>query len=976
MARRTYPKEALQLGSQPPAAPANAFTNPLSQPYQPPTNQTTTQPTVPTFQPVATATPFYNPNAGAFSNPGVVPQNFNPGFVPTTTGPAPTVPITYATATPVTAPPALDPLPMVIPQAVSQTPIQTPLVPITSQPPVSSGPRHAPPPVAGAAPPISTPPPLGGIQGVSGAPGVPGNVPLTQPPPPAGTTAPAPSIGKRPIAYPETNKPAFGPTPTYGDSFSPTAATGARPVAQTQNVTGSAPEPNPAWAPDKRYVRTTLESWPATNELLDKTGLPWGISFHPLANTEIPVPVVNFGECNIVRCKVCRAYVNPYVTFVEGGKRWRCNLCYYLNDVPREYFSMVGNNGLRYDHNERLELNHSVVEFVASSEFMNRPPQPPVFFFLIDVSYTAVVSGMVRSVCNAIYQAIDKHLSTNKRTKIGFLTFDTALHYYNLRPSLSSPQMLVMPEIDNPVQLPTQDFLVNLSDSRHLVDKLLKDLLPNLFQQGQDNNSALGSALRGAFQVCSPQGGKIVLFQSVLPSVGVGKLPVRDTSTNDPTGRQLMQPGEQFYKNLALEFAKVQLSCDLFCFTPKYIDVATIGCLAKYTGGDINYYHLNQFSANEAARLQNDVYRNLTRNTGYEALMRVRCTAGLATDSHHGSFFLRAPDLFNLPTVDSDKAFTMKVKVSDAKALMSEKNLARDGKYYATIQAGLLYTTSQGERRIRIITKCCPITMQPSELFKSADQYAAVQLIANLALTKAFDEGIPKAIIAIKNACAHTLTQYSLTCAPGQGVNLPYELAAFPLYCLAVIKNAMFRSDVSIDERVSAIRRFETLSVNNAMLTVYPSLYNLSNLAPEAGVLTEPFVMPPQLELSVEKLNQQSVFLLDNGQAFYLWVGSQTPPDVLRNLFNIESLQQVDPSNSQLQLIRLENDLSQRVNNIVDRLRRGRSGYTWLYALKEKDPTERKFFSQLVQDRFPDSNSYREFVVELRNIVSQRSGGR
>jgi len=537
--------------------------------------------------------------------------------------------------------------------------------------------------------------------------------------------------------------------------------------------------------------------------------------------------------------------------------------------------------------------------------------------------------------------------------------------------------MLVIPEIDQPFSPHPDDLLVNLAESRHLVDKLLTELLPNLFQQGQENASALGPALRGAYSVMNAQGGKLLLFQSILPSLGVGKLPVRETTASDPTGRQLMQPGDQFYKNLALEFAKVQIGCDCFFFTPKYIDVATIGCLSKFTGGEVNYYHLNQFSTSEASRLQNDVYRTLTRTNGFEALMRVRCTVGLTLDSHHGSYFLRAQDLFNLPNVDSDKAFSMKVKISDAKAFLSDRNLARDGRHYATIQAGLLYTTSQGERRIRIVTKCCPISNQVSDLYRDVDQQAVANLVGNLAITKAFDEGIPKAIIAIKNACAHVLTQYANTSGPSQAagsVSLPHTLSSFPIYTLALIKNIMFRSDALIDERLAAIRRFETLPVDYAMLSIYPSLYNISNLAPEAGQLVEPFVMPPTLELSIEKLDQRSVFLLDNGQSFYLWVGSLTDPSILNALFNINSLAEVDQSNSQLQLIRLENDLSQRVNNIVDRLRRGRSGYTWLYAFKEKDPNERKFFSQLVHDRFPDSNSFREYVTELKNIVTQRRG--
>jgi hypothetical protein len=42
----------------------------------------------------------------------------------------------------------------------------------------------------------------------------------------------------------------------------------------------------------------------------------------------------------------------------------------------------------------RAELNHSVIEFVAPTEYMVRPPQPAVYVFLIDVSHAAVQSGV------------------------------------------------------------------------------------------------------------------------------------------------------------------------------------------------------------------------------------------------------------------------------------------------------------------------------------------------------------------------------------------------------------------------------------------------------------------------------------------------------------------------------------------------------------------------------------------------------
>lgn len=52
-------------------------------------------------------------------------------------------------------------------------------------------------------------------------------------------------------------------------------------------------------------------------------------------------------------------------------------------------------SGRRIDLDQRPELTKGSVEFVAPTEYMVRPPMPPLYFFLIDVSLSAVRSGML-----------------------------------------------------------------------------------------------------------------------------------------------------------------------------------------------------------------------------------------------------------------------------------------------------------------------------------------------------------------------------------------------------------------------------------------------------------------------------------------------------------------------------------------------------------------------------------------------------
>ena len=77
-------------------------------------------------------------------------------------------------------------------------------------------------------------------------------------------------------------------------------------------------------------------------------------------------------QTGIVRCKRCRTYINPYVTWTDNGRRWRCNICGMLNDVPSSYFSHLDANGQRRDRDQRPELAKASVEFIAPGDYMVR----------------------------------------------------------------------------------------------------------------------------------------------------------------------------------------------------------------------------------------------------------------------------------------------------------------------------------------------------------------------------------------------------------------------------------------------------------------------------------------------------------------------------------------------------------------------------------------------------------------------------
>jgi protein transport protein SEC24 len=93
----------------------------------------------------------------------------------------------------------------------------------------------------------------------------------------------------------------------------------------------------------------------------------------------------------------------------------------------------------------RPELRCGTVEFVASKEFCDRTPAAAPFFFLIDVSWQAVQSGMLQICVDTIKEMLDFFPSEDgepTKCKIAIATFDKTIHFYNLSVGLFNQVVL------------------------------------------------------------------------------------------------------------------------------------------------------------------------------------------------------------------------------------------------------------------------------------------------------------------------------------------------------------------------------------------------------------------------------------------------------------------------------------------------------------------------------------------------------
>ncbi|KAB1218220.1 hypothetical protein CJ030_MR3G026100 [Morella rubra] len=919
------------------------------------------------------------------------------------------------------------------------------------------------------------------------------------PPPIHGSVQPPRMFGMPPPPLPNQSMTTI---PTMGQSGAPVSGTSKidpnqipRPIPSSSAIVyetrqGNQANPPPPATSDyivrdtgncsPRYMRCTISQIPCTADLLTTSGMQLALLIQPLALphlSEEPVQVVDFGEMGPVRCSRCKAYINPFMKFIDQGRRFICNICGYSDETPRDYHCNLGPDGRRRDADERPELCRGTVEFVATKEYMVREPMPAVYFFLMDVSMNAIQTGATAAACSAISQVISD-LPEGPRTMVGIATFDSTIHFYNLKRALQQrlgyylmhptareeenpttvmlediidggasivedlcvsysvfacvqgPLMLIVPDVQDVYTPLHTDVVVPLSECRQHLELLLESI-PTMFQNNRTAESAFCAAVQAAFLAIKSTGGKLLVFQSavafgtkatigdmciiityndaiacpstaksmgnfdaidiekiingstgqILPSTGIGSLSAREAegrtniSAGEKEAHKLLQPADKTLRTMAIEFAEYQVCVDVFITTQTYVDIASISVIPRTTGGQcigcfmmelqmpfpiFQVYYYYPFSAlSDPAKLYNDLRWNVTRPQGFEAVMRVRCSQGIQVQEYHGNFCKRIPTDVDLSGIDCDKTIMVTLKHDDKLPDGSE----------CSFQCALLYTTVYGQRRIRVTTLSLPCTSMLSNLFRSADLDTQFACLLKQAANKIASSPLLQVREQVTNLCVSVLLSYRKFCATvtssGQLI-LPEALKLLPLYTLALMKSIGLRNDGRIDDRSLWINCVTYLSTPLAIPLVYPRMLAIHELKPKDE---DESLVPPVIPLSSEHVNEEGIYLLENGEDCLMYIGNCVDTNLLQQLFGISS---ADAIPTQFVLQQHDNPLSRKLNDLVNEIRRQRCSYLRLKLCKKGDPSDLDSLPGILQKKYALLRDLDKSLQDIQRQNEQR----
>ncbi|CAH8580037.1 unnamed protein product [Schistosoma intercalatum] len=662
------------------------------------------------------------------------------------------------------------------------------------------------------------------------------------------------------------------------------------------------------------FIRSSLYSVPNSSDLLKTVGIPFSLTISPFAvqhTEDMNVVISDMGPQGPVRCVRCKAYMNPFMNFIDGGRRFQCPLCNGLTEVAAEYFAHLDHTGRRVDAGQRPELCLGSYELLATAEYCknNQLPLPPAIIFLLDVSQSAIRSGLVQLFCSQFVERILPNLPREKFTspdmvnpiRLGFITYDHQLHFYTVpRESSSSaqqtsestdqntynsygkPQMYIVADIED-VFVPTvEGFLIPPDPA--IISSIL-EMIPTQFctenaLNRQPTDSVLGPAIQSGMEAlrAANRSGKLFVIHANLPiGEAPGKLKNRDDRRLIGTEKEktLLLPDNDFYVGLGQTCVEVGCSVDLFLFPNSFVDIASLAEVPRLTSGHLFKY--NCFQADlQGHQFIADLQRTLTNLQAFNAVMRVRTSTGIRPVEFFGNCYLPNTTDVELASVSSDMAITAELRHDDK---------LQEGEH-VFIQVACLYTSISGQRRLRIHNLSIPVTTD----------------------------------------------------------------------------------GITIDDRCWQMFLVNQMDVKQSNCYIYPHLYPIHDLSLNfEGDIHYP---PAAIRCSYDRLQMDAAYLLDNGIYLIMWIGPNISSEWIQAVFNVQNPEHFE-SEKIYDLCNFDNEISRNLCTLLKKVRKNRWHYSRLLVVRPGDKSELWFRRFMVEDRCSgNSISYTEYLCHIHKEVS------
>ncbi|SCV01752.1 LAME_0G18250g1_1 [Lachancea meyersii CBS 8951] len=648
---------------------------------------------------------------------------------------------------------------------------------------------------------------------------------------------------------------------------------------------------------DPRKMGLTMYNVPRNEQIRSAAKLPMGAVLQPFASSSPGDDVLQVDVSRTsgpLRCRRCRSYVNPAYSFTFDSKAI-CNFCKVSTQLSEDYTAPLTPNGMRSDIHERPELSKGTVDFLVPDVYNSKGAKvnvPLHYVFLVDISTMSNENKSSLVMVEGIRACIEHIAKEQPNCKIAIMAFDKEIRFFNLRKELSQAQEYIVSDLQD-VFLPMFNGLfVRPEESMHVI----QDTLCKIIAYIEDNKfshhfeACYGSALQAAKlaidTITEGQGGKILVSLGSKPAHGVGNLRLR----KEEALKKTLKCENDFYLKLGQEFLKSSISLDLFCTSSAFMDMVSVGQPVRATSGFLKYYPNFHLEKDEFTFV-NDILHSVANTIGYNAQLKVRCSAGLSIYNYYSESVDNSSREPLIPVIHQDTTLSVLFKYEGQLAVPEDVHF----------QCAVLYTDLNGVRKVRTLNVSGAVSENIHEVFKFVNQDAVISIMVHDLLTTLGDCNFVQMRKTIDGKVIDVLTQYRglVSGSPSSQLVLPDSLKTMAAHLLSFEKSELMKNNsrsANGNARVHDLFQWLTSPLPQMLYKLYPQILPLHELLQETD-----FTFADENDLLLQAMASELLCvraarrelvdggccLIFDGTTAFLWLNENTNKLLLRDLLNV-----------------------------------------------------------------------------------------
>ena len=751
-----------------------------------------------------------------------------------------------------------------------------------------------------------------------------------------------------------------------------------------------------------RFIRSTLNSVPISQSLLNETNLLFGICVQPFAEIpeyEEPIPKVETGE-QIFRCNQCQSYINNKYNISYSAQNKQiaiCNLCQYENELEPNKPGIKAEY-LTSDFSNCPELAKPTIDFIAPTNFKSSKIFVPHYLFMIDISENSYQLGLPSYVINSIQTNLES-VHNFENSYIGFALYDHKNIYY-FYAEKEEVGMTIMGDIVDPFcPLSLKKLYLKISEDGEKIEKLIEKI--NNFIEDKNKNTQInkikrqvstitGAAIKSGVESLLENGGRLMVFTSNPCSHGFGACAPRETFNKDkePLKANPFYPQHEKFVEIGEKAANNRIAIDQFIFMSTSFDLSTFAVASNLSGGQIEFYNYStdpNVINSSYEKLHYDITRILTRPNYYDCKFMLRFTLGADCVEILGPFNKKLGQAFQLGGCDPDYCYYYNMRLNE--------NFKNGQK--VDIQIVILFDDNFSNRYLRIFNYSFEMTSDVGKIFTNAEVDSVAKAMIYKEISLIYKTDFKNVRQNLENKIINSFKYYRVKEKSGTASNqliLPVSIRYLPLYVDSFLKTGILSNQNKpemLSQMIYIMNKLLREPIYSTTKFLYPKFYRIDNIEDEQyssnkshkiqniGLINEKYNIiqkPFLLRCSKDVIDFDAAYLIDNGCYIYLFIFNHIEGNFYNDMFGFETYEEAKNNVTGLDEEN-QSDINQRLLNIISQLRKENSGHFQpirLFFFEEGGIINPILANLLKEDKIDEYSNYPAYLCTLHREIQER----